>query len=240
MLWPDEKITDDTSVNEITKIDFGWQPKRRLPVFLLLDVSASMCGAPIQAVIEGVKLLHTQLLETPTALETVWISIIRFGTEANTIVPLTPIIDFELKDKDLDAGGVTSLGAAFHLLEQALDHDIQAGTDTEKADWRPLVYLLTDGDPTDDWEPVIERLKARTEKKMGTVVALACGNDIDETTLKKITEHVVRMEDVNADYLKSFFKWVSQSVSGASTSAGAADRASQTLPPLPEGLSSVQ
>jgi uncharacterized protein YegL len=237
MLWPDEQALPTTPGEQPSQIDFGWQPTRRLPVFLLLDVSASMDGAPILAVNEGVKLLHDQLLETPTALETVWISVITFGTEAKVRTPLTPLTEFEVSD--LEAGGTTSLGEAFTRLEQALDRDIRAGSDSEKGDWRPLVYLLTDGEPTDDWEPVVARLKNRTEKKMGTVIALACGDEIDELTLKQITDHVVRMEDVNPDYLKSFFKWVSQSVSGASVSAEAAGKASQKLPPLPEGLSSI-
>lgn len=237
MLWTDEPLLQPDSDVQPDEIDFGWQPTRRLPVFLLLDVSASMFGAPIMAVNEGVKLLHDQLLETPTALETVWISVITFGTEAQVLIPLTPIAEFE--PCELEAGGATSLGAAFKLLELALDNDIRTGTETEKGDWRPLVYLLTDGEPTDDWEPVIERLISRTEKAMGSVIALACGDDIDETILKQITQHVVRMENLNADYLKSFFKWVSQSVSGASVSAAAAGKASQKLPPLPEGLSSI-
>ena len=190
------------------------------------------------AVTEGVRLLHSQLIEIPTAVETVWISLITFGTQAEVINPLTPLLEF-LPPNDLKAGGTTSLGAALHLLDQALENDVKTGSDTEKGDWRPLVYLLTDGEPTDDWEVAVEHLKNRTEKKVGTIIALACGDDIDEETLKQITEHVVRMENVNVDYLRSFFKWVSQSVSGATISAHAAGSASKRLPPLPEGLTSL-
>jgi len=237
MLWPEENSQVQPVVDSAPTIDFGWQPTRRLPVFLLLDVSASMHGAPIMAVNEGVKLLHDQLLETPTALETVWISVISFGTYAIEQVKLTPLLDFELME--LEAGGTTSLGAAFKLLERSLDNDIRVGSETEKGDWHPLVYLLTDGEPTDDWEPVIQRILSRSEKKAGTIVALACGEDVDEYTLKQITPHVVRMENVNVDYLKSFFKWVSQSVSGSSVSATSAGKSSDQLPPLPEGLSTM-
>lgn len=237
MLWPDENIPESTGTDPVAKIDFGWQPTRRLPVYLLLDVSASMYGAPIMAVNEGVKLLYDQLIETPTAVETVWISIITFGTEAVERVKLTPLTEFQ--PVELEAGGTTSLGAAFRLLENSLDNDVHAGSETEKGDWRPLVYLLTDGEPTDEWEPVVERIHARAEKKVGTIIALACGEDVDEQTLRQITTHVVRMENVSVDYLKSFFKWVSQSVSGASVSADAAGKTSQLLPPLPEGLSTI-
>jgi uncharacterized protein YegL len=237
MLWPDEQPAGEPLPEGEATIDFGWQPTRRLPVFLLLDVSASMSGAPIMAVNEGVKLLHNQLLEIPTALETVWISIITFGTEAKVLIPLIELKHFN--PIELEAGGATALGAAFKLLEQALDQDVKTGSATEKGDWRPLVYLLTDGDPTDNWEPVIEQLKNRSGKRMGSIIALACGDDINEITLKQITEHVIRMENVTPDYLRSFFKWVSQSVSGASVSAEAAGLASQKLPPLPEGLTSI-
>jgi uncharacterized protein YegL len=232
MLWPDENLPD-TSTGTVSSIDFGWQPTRRLPVFLLLDVSASMYGAPIMAVNEGVKLLHDQLLETPTAVETVWISLITFGAEAVERVKLTPLTEFQ--PIQLEAGGITSLGAAFTLLEKALDEDVHSGSETEKGDWRPLVYLFTDGDPTDDWMPVIERINSRTEKHVGTIVALACGEDVDENMLGKITSHVVRMENVNVDYLKDFFKWVSQSVSEASASVDDGGM-SDLLPPFPAGL----
>ncbi len=238
MVWPFELPLSKDIPDGTSKIDFGWLPERRLPVFLLLDVSASMQGAPILAVNEGVKLLHDQLMDTPTALETVWISIISFGSSASTVVPLTPLPSFHLPE-ELHAGGTTALGAAFKLLEKSLDEDIRVGSETTKGDWRSLIFLLTDGEPTDNWEPVIARLKNRSERKMGSVIALACGNAINEETLKQITDHVVRMENVNVDYLKGFFQWVSQSIGGASVSAHAAGDASQKLPPLPEGLKSV-
>jgi len=237
MVWPDENLSLSESANSQSTIDFGWQPTRRLPVYLLLDVSASMCGAPIMAVNEGIKLLHDQLMETPSAVETVWISLITFGTKALQMLPLTPLANFEFVE--LEAGGTTSLGAAFNLLEQSLDNDVRTGSDTEKGDWRPLVYLLTDGDPTDDWEAIVQRVKDRPEKKVGSIIALACGEDVDINTLKTITNHVVRMENVSADYLRSFFKWVSQSVSGASVSAEAAGKVAEKSPPLPEGLSII-
>jgi uncharacterized protein YegL len=83
--------------------------------------------------------------------------------------------------------------------------------------------------------PVIERINSRTEKHVGTIVALACGEEVDENTLGQITSHVVRMENVSVDYLKNFFKWVSQSVSEASASVDDGGT-SDLLPPLPAGL----
>lgn len=219
---------------EASTIDFGWEPTRRLPVFLLLDTSASMTGAPIEAVNEGVRQLYSQLMDTPTAVETVWISIVTFGTLAEQCVALQSITEFS--PPILKAGGTTSLGAALRLLEKALDTEVKTGSETEKGDWRPLVFLLTDGEPTDQWEDVVERLKNRTERKIGTLIALGCGDSANIDTLLQITDHVFQMENITVDRLRAFFKWVSQSVSGASVSAAASSHASDTFPPLPEGL----
>ena len=233
--WLDEDAFAQPGSEPPAPLDLGWQDPRRLPVYLLLDCSASMAGAAIEAVNEGVKQLHTQLLDTPTAVETVSICIITFGTEAQR-TPLQPISEFT--PPELRAGGATSLGQALLLLEESLDTDVRSSTAGQKGDWRPLVFLLTDGDPTDKWTETMERLKNRKEKKIGTLIALGCGDSVDFATLRQITDYVLRMEDVTVDRLRAFFKWVSQSVSGASVSPQAATSAGENLPPLPEGVSS--
>jgi len=231
----DSGMSGNSDVMQGGAFDIGWQPTRRLPVYVLLDSSASMAGAPIEAVNEGLIQLYNQLLDTPSAVETVWISVIVFGTDARVQWPLVPIT--ESRAVSLSAEGTTSLGAALKLLELSLDYDIKVGSMTEKGDWRPLVFLLTDGEPTDQWEPVVERLKNRTERRIGTFIALGCGEEVNGENLKRITDHVLLMENVTSDHLRSFFKWVSQSVSGASVSAEAAGTIASRLPSLPEGIS---
>ena len=56
---------------------------RRLPVYLVLDVSGSMSGEPIEAVRMGLKQLLSDLQDNPQALETVWLSVITFGSSAS-------------------------------------------------------------------------------------------------------------------------------------------------------------
>jgi uncharacterized protein YegL len=220
-------------------IDFGSTDVRRMPVYLLLDVSGSMSGAPIQAVEQGVQLLHNELLNQPQAVEMVHLSVITFASSANQVVPLTPITSFT--PPPLSAGGGTSLGAAFRVLGQALDREITPNTPTRKGDYKPLVFLLTDGEPTDSWEPEVTALKNRREKKAGSVIALGCGDSVNTSVLRKITEMVLLMTDVTPDNLRAFFKWVSASVTTASKSAAAPSggEAAAQLPPPPAGFQVV-
>ena len=163
-------------------------------------------------------MLYDQLNEMPFARKTVWISMITFGTIALERIKLTPLHEFEAVD--LQAGGITSLGSAFDLLEKSIDRDVRVSLEAEKSDWLPLVYLFTDGDPTDDWEPSINRLKSRAKKTVGTIIMFACGDDIDENMLKRISPHVVRMDKINLDYLKNSLKWISQPIKGANPNIG--------------------
>ena len=210
---------------------------RRMPVYLLLDVSGSMTGAPIAAVEQGVQLLHNELLAQPQAVEMVHLSVITFASSANQVVPLTAITSFA--PPSLSAGGGTSLGAAFRTLGQALDREIQPTTTSRKGDFKPLVFLLTDGEPTDNWEPEVNALKARREKKAGTIIALGCGDAVNQVVLKQITDAVLLMTDVTPDNLRAFFKWVSASVTTVSKSAASpasGESPAAALPPPPSGF----
>lgn len=181
---------------------------RRLPVYLLLDTSGSMNGEPIEAVRNGVQVLVSTLRQDPYALETAYLSIITFDSTAKQVVPLSELTAFQMPV--IQATGTTSLGAALSLLATQMDKEVQKSTAEVKGDWKPLVFLMTDGMPTDDWKRGLSELKKR---KTGLLVACAAGQSVDTTVLKQITEVVVQLDTADSSTIKAFFKWVSASIS---------------------------
>lgn len=185
---------------------------RRLPVYLLLDTSGSMFGEPIEAVKNGVQVLVSTLRQDPYALETAYLSIITFDSQAQQLVPLTELSSFQ--EPTLNAGGGTSLGAALSLLASKVDLEVAKTTPDSKGDWRPLVFIMTDGVPTDDINKGLTEFK---ERKFAMVIACAAGQGANSDTLKMITENVVQLDTADSTTIKAFFKWVSASVSASST-----------------------
>ena len=98
---------------------------------------------------------------------------------------------------------------------------------------------MTDGEPTDDISKGIDEMKKR---KFGVVVACAAGQHANANTLKRITECVVQLDTTDSSTIKSFFKWVSASVSAGSMKAedsGAEIGGLKELPPPPEEINIV-
>ena len=116
---------------------------RKLPIYLLLDTSGSMHGEPIEAVKNGVDMLVSTLLSDPYALETAYLSVITFDSAAQQLVPLTELPKFQAPQ--LQAAGCTALGGALALLAQRIDTEVTTTTAEQKGDWRPLVFIMTDG-----------------------------------------------------------------------------------------------
>ena len=87
---------------------------RRLPVYIVIDISSSMRGEPIAAVNNGIDSLVKSLCSDPYALETTCISIITYSTEAKQIVPLTEVYKFQ--KPEIIAKGQSAMGAALNLL----------------------------------------------------------------------------------------------------------------------------
>ncbi len=201
---------------------------RRLPVYLLLDTSSSMHGEPMEAVKNGVQVLTSTLRQDPYALETVFISVITFDSNAKQIVPLTDLVSFQ--PPDLQAQGITAMGAALRLVAQKIDEEVVKTTQDRRGDWKPLVFLMTDGAPNDDWNAGLEAFK---KVKTGMVIACAAGMAADTSVLKQITSDVVQLDTADSATIQSFFKWVSASVSTSSQKIDANKKEVSGLDELP-------
>ena len=209
---------------------------RRLPVYLVLDTSGSMHGEPIAAVETGVQTLVSALRQDPYALETAYLSVITFDSTAKQIVPLTELTAFQMPA--IQASGTTALGDALSLLAQKIDTEVAKTTAEVKGDWKPLVFIMTDGCPTDSWQNGLAEFRKR---KVGMVVACAAGQGADTNVLKQITECVVQLDTADSSTIKAFFKWVSASVSTGSqkVDSGSEMAGLGELPPPPPEVNIV-
>ncbi|MCA9068909.1 MAG: hypothetical protein KDA84_08305, partial [Planctomycetaceae bacterium] len=162
------------------------------------------------------------------ALETVWLSVITFDSQAKQIVPLTAIDEFQ--EPTLKCNGTTSLGDALNVLQSCLDQEIRKTTATQKGDWKPMVFILTDGMPTDSWQGPADALKKR---RPGNIIACAAGPGADDSVLKRITEVVIRLKDASPGTLGAFMDWVTASITTTSQSVAQQGDAAVNLPALP-------
>jgi len=201
---------------------------RRLPVYLLLDTSGSMAGEPIEAVKNGVQVLISTLRQDPYALETAYLSVITFDSTAKQVVPLTELSMFQIPE--IQATGATALGEALSLLASRSANEVTKNTTDAKGDWKPLVFLMTDGGPTDNWQQGLADFK---RQKFGMVVACAAGHGADVNVLKQITDIVVQLDTADSATIKAFFKWVSASVSTGSQKIEASGKEITGLNELP-------
>ncbi len=187
---------------------------RRLPIYLLIDCSSSMRGAPIAAVQQGLEQFAREIGSDVFASQTAHIGIITFDDSARMVTPgLVPAEMFQVGQ--LHASGHTALGAALKVLQQSLDYDVRAArSGRERGDWKPLIFILTDGDPTDDWKTPRQELLNRQNAKVLNMVTVGCGPGINTQKLQEIgLGQTFHMDDSNASF-RQFFSWVTQSVVG--------------------------
>jgi len=211
---------------------------RRLPVYLLLDCSESMAGPGIEEVAHGVNRLVLELRKNPHALESAYLSVITFSRTAKQVVPLTDIVDFQAPPLSVRTG--TALGAALRVLMESIHRDVRRTTADTKGDYRPLVFLFTDGQATDEWECFADQLKSQTKPSIANVYAFGCGPDVDPEALRRITDIVFMMKDLSHDGWQKVFVWMSASVGAVSQ---VLDRGGEgqalNLPDLPAGALEV-
>ena len=188
---------------------------RRLPVYFVVDVSDSMVGETILQVENGLRTIVNELRGDPYALETVFVSVIAFAGKAEALCPLTELYQFNAPDLPIGEG--TALGSALEYLMRDIDQNVQKTTVEIKGDWKPIIFLFTDGVPTDKPGKAVDQWN-RKYRRGCNLVAVSLGNGADTGVLTSLTDNVLRLGETTPESFKAFFKWVTASIKTSSMS----------------------
>ncbi|MCX2473608.1 VWA domain-containing protein [Pedobacter sp. MC2016-05] len=209
---------------------------RRLPVYFLIDTSGSMYGEPIQALNNALSGMINTLRTDAQALDSLWISMITFDREVKEIVSLTELASFQLPEITCPQSGPTHTGQALDMLYEKVQNDLIKGNSTQKGDWKPLLFLFTDGKPSDLqlYREMVPKIKSLN---FGAIVGCAAGHSANDALLKELTPDVVHLDTADSSTLKQFFKWVSETIEQGNKSQGTGE--SVALPPPPSEITMV-
>ncbi|WP_427872316.1 TerY-C metal binding domain-containing protein [Flavobacterium sp. MMS24-S5] len=114
-------------------------------------------------------------------------------------------------------GSGTSLSKGLGHLMYELRNNIVKTTYEVKGDWKPIVFLFTDGVPTDDTQAAINEWKNNWQRT-ANLIAVSFGNETDTKLLGQLTENVLHFKNTNVQSYKEFFKWVTDSIKTSSIS----------------------
>ncbi|MBP1468805.1 VWA domain-containing protein [Candidatus Chloroploca sp. M-50] len=207
--------------------------ERHLPVYLLLDTSGSMDGAPIQSVQSGLEQFQQETASDPFARDVVRVGVITFNSNAQVLSGgLVPISSFQ--PPHLSASGVTRVDLAFNRLVESMDRDVvKAVKGGQKGDWKPAVFILTDGYPTDEngnvtdrlWRPARDAVTNRPKGqiKPSSIVAVGCGPNVDDATLKAMSTGMAFRMGTSEAAFAALFQYLSQSITSSVQPGGNLD-----------------
>jgi uncharacterized protein YegL len=186
-------------------------PFNRLPIYLLVDCSASMAGERIEAVRQAIRAMLVELRGDPYALEYVSLSVISFARTAQQVCPLTDLANFSeptLNAAVATEGEPTHLGEALALLRRCLNEEVHRPSSTQRGDYPPLVFLLTGGTPTDSWEALAHEVRRRC----GGVAVLMAGASVNAGTYGALTPQFTGVIGGDANTMKLVTRWATQSI----------------------------
>ena len=225
-------MTNEFEQQPFTVDEFVDNPDPRCPCVLLLDVSGSMRGEPLRQLNEGLRVFKDELSADSLAARRVEIAVVTFG-------PVTVVTDFVTADQyqptDLVAQGDTPMGAA---IERGLDL-IEARKQQYKSSgvqyYRPWIFLITDGGPTDYWQNAASRIKAKEAEKGLSFFAVGVEGARFEILSQISVRAPLKLKELR---FRDLFVWLSSSLSRVSQSQ-VGEQVAMDNPAAPNGWASV-
>jgi uncharacterized protein YegL len=192
-------------------------PDPRIACVLLLDTSASMYGNPIAELNKGFELFCQEIKDDELAAKRAEIAVITFGGQAQLMIPFTEGRD--LQPRVLTTGGNTPLGRALNLGLDELEQQKGAYREAGLEYYRPWLFVLTDGQPTDgeEFAAAATRVREAEGKRHVSVFCVGIGESANLTHLEQLSAQrkPLRLEGLS---FREFFSWLSASLGSASAS----------------------
>jgi uncharacterized protein YegL len=218
----------ETKMSSLKK--FAINSPRPLPVIVLADTSGSMTEHG------NIDALNVALKEMIAAFGTesrlraeIQVGLITFGGTARLHLPLVGAQNVTAMT-DLKAEGTTPMGEAFAIARQLLeDKDL-----IPSRAYRPVLILISDGQPTDEWKASFESLKASERAQKATRLAMAIGPAADEAMLKEFANDLEAplFKGHNARDIQRFFRAVTMSVTTRTASNNPDESTVFVVPPV--------
>ena len=193
--------------------DFALNPEPRCPCLLLLDTSRSMEGAPIAELNAGLKAFRDELVADDLASKRVEIACITFGGSVDVATEFEAAGVFE--PPWVQAAGSTPMGAAITSGIDLVRERKDAYRANGIAFYRPWVFLITDGVPTDAWTSAAKKVKEAEAAK--AVAFFAVG--VESADMDVLRQIAVRAPlKLKGLQFRELFRWLSNSMKSVSRS----------------------
>lgn len=203
--------------------DLAANPEPRVPVMLLLDTSGSMDGQPIAQLNAGLRAFKEALMADSLACKRAEVSVVTFGP----VQVHNPFMTADVfQPMMLEASGDTPMGAgilrALELVEERKAQIRASGVQY----YRPWIFMITDGGPTDNWAESARALREAVDKKKIAFFAVA----VEGADIAKLTSISPRKPlQLKGLKFRELFVWLSSSLGVVSSSSPAQE--TLALPP---------
>lgn len=199
---------------DLDRIEFVENPEPRCPVVLLLDTSGSMSGDPITQLNSGIETFKREVQQDATASLRVEVEIITFNSSVDIIQEFVTIDGF-LPPK-LKVSGETKMGQGIELALNELEKRKSIYRSEGIQYYRPWIFLITDGSPTDMWEQASHRIKqAVTDGKLCFFLIGVKGANMD--ILRQIAHPSTPPVMLTGVKFQELFRWLSNSMKRVSS-----------------------